>query len=423
VEPGEFEFYVGIDWASEAHQVWVMDRSGRKLAEWSVEHSGSAIGAMADRLVELANGRPERIAVAIEIPRGAVVEMLLERGLAVFSINPKQLDRFRDRHSVAGAKDDSRDAFVLGNSLRTDQHCFRRVRLEDPLIIRLRELSRMEDDLKTERNRLANRLRDQLLRFYPQVLQLCGAADEPWVWSLLKIAPTPAAAQRLRARTVERLLREHRIRRVSAEEVLQRLQVPPLRVAAGVVEAATEHIASLRPRLALVQEQLDRCEKRIEALLQKLQSEEGSASEQREHRDVEIFLSMPGVGNVVAATVLAEASAALGERDYHALRTNGGIAPVTKQSGKSRLVLMRYGCNGRLRNAFHFWAKSAAQYDPASRTYYASLRSRGHSHGRALRSVADRLLRILLAMLRTNTVYDPNRMRPVPTGAPLEVTA
>ena len=423
MEAEEFDLYVGIDWATQAHQVWVMDPKGAKLAEWSVEHSGSAIGALADRLVELAGGRPDRVAVAIEVPRGPVVEMLIERGFAVFSINPKQLDRFRDRHSVAGAKDDSRDAFVLGTSLRTDQGCFRRARLDDPIIIELRELSRMEEDLKTEKNRLANRLRDQLLRFYPQVLKLCGAADEPWVWSLLEKAPSPATAQRLRVGRVERLLRKHRIRRVSAEEVLQTLQTPALGVAAGVVKAATKHISLLGPRLRLVHEQLDHCEEQIEALLQELQCGEGPDSEQREHRDAEIFLSMPGVGNVVAATVLAEASAALAERDYQALRTNAGLAPITKRSGKSCFVVMRHGCNGRLRNAFHYWAQAAARYEPGSRAYYASLRSRGQSHGRALRSVADRLLRILLAMLRTNTLFDKTRTRTVATGAPVEVPA
>ena len=75
--------------------------------------------------------------VAIEIPRGALVEALAERGIHVYAINPKQLDRFRDRHTVAGAKDDRRDAFVLAASLRTDQPAFRRVRLEDPVIIEL----------------------------------------------------------------------------------------------------------------------------------------------------------------------------------------------------------------------------------------------------------------------------------------------
>jgi hypothetical protein len=99
----------------------------------------------------------------IHSSRGAVVETLVERGFHVYAINPKQLDRFRDRYSMSGAKDDRRDAFVLGDSLRTDQPCFRRVRLDDPLVIRLRELSRVDEDLQGEGNQLADHLREHVV--------------------------------------------------------------------------------------------------------------------------------------------------------------------------------------------------------------------------------------------------------------------
>ena len=108
--------------------------------------------------------------MAIEVPQGPIVETLLERGFQVYAINPKQLDRFRDRFTVAGAKDDRRDAQVLADSLRTDRHAFRRLSVDDPVIVELREWSRMTEDLQRERNRLANRVREQLWRYYPQML-------------------------------------------------------------------------------------------------------------------------------------------------------------------------------------------------------------------------------------------------------------
>src|SRR6266487_1384843 len=154
-----YRLMVGIDWATEAHQVCLLDRQGRLLEQRRIEHRAEAIATMIDRLIELAGGDPASIAVAIEVPRGAVVEALVERGLHVFSINPKQLDRFRDRHTVAGAKDDRRDAFVLADSLRTDRPLFRRVKLDDASIIQLRELSRLRDDLVRELHRHSNRLR------------------------------------------------------------------------------------------------------------------------------------------------------------------------------------------------------------------------------------------------------------------------
>lgn len=418
----EYRIYVGIDWATEAHQACVLDGSGRMLAERSFAHSGQAVAAFAQWLHQWAGDDPGQAAIAIEVPRGAVVETLVEHGFQVYAINPKQLDRFRDRYSVAGAKDDRRDAFVLGDSLRTDRARYRRVSLDDPLVIQLRELSRVDEDLGREANQLTNRLRDQLYRFYAQALELCPAADEPWLWALLELAPAPSAARRLQRKTIERLLRQHRIRRLSTPDVLAALRAPALQVAPGVVEAATEHIALLLPRLRLVHTQRRRCGARLEALLDKLQATDNEEGQLGEHRDVEILRSLPGVGRLIAATVLAEASRPLAERDYHALRAYAGIAPVTKQSGKRRMVVMRYACNSRLRHALYHWARVAAICDPASKSYYAALRERGHSYARALRSVADRLLRVLMAMLRSGSLFDATctRRAPRPDG-PKEV--
>ncbi len=415
----DYLLHVGIDWATRAHQVCVLDRERRPVEECSVEHSGAALAQLADRLTRLADGEPGRVAVAIEIPRGPVVETLIERGFHVFALNPKQLDRFRDRHTVAGAKDDRRDAFVLADSLGTDRPLFRRLRLDDPRVIQIREWARIDEDLRQEINRLTNRLREQLHRFYPQVLRLCPAADEPWVWSLLELAPTPAQGARLRSSRVKSLLARQRIRRLEAEAILAELRTPALQVAPGAVEAASGHIALLIPRLRLVRTQRQDCQRRLEALLQVLGAQESDPGQQNEHRDVTVLRSMPGVGRVVTATMLAEASQALAERDYHALRAHAGIAPVTRQSGQRAIVIMRHACNTRLRNAAYHWARVSAQKDAHSRAQYTALRQRGHSHGRALRSVADRQLRILVAMLQHGTLYDPTRLR----GAAIPVAA
>jgi len=192
------------------------DAHGRPLDELTVAHSGPGLTALVAAL-RRSSGEPARIAVAIETPRGAVVDTLLEQGVHVFTLNPKQLDRFRDRHTVAGAKDDRRDAFVLADALRTDRGAFHRLRPDDPRIVQLRELSHLTDDLTQERGRLANRLRAQLLRIWPAVLTLAPAADEPWLWTLLERAPDPAQAQRLPRRAQRAVLATHRIRRITAE--------------------------------------------------------------------------------------------------------------------------------------------------------------------------------------------------------------
>jgi len=417
------EWFVGLDWAADAHAVCLVDRDGHILHQGEVPHTAGALQAFVDALRERAGGDPARVAIGIEVPRGAWVELCVERGFAVYAINPKQVDRFRDRFTVAGAKDDRRDAYVIGDSLRTDPQAFRRVRLDHPVVIQLREWSRLDEELAVDLTRLTNQLRDLVYRIAPGVLTLCPAANEPWFWALLRDAPSPPAQRRLSRRRVERLLRDHRIRRVDAARVRQVLQQPAVYTAPGVVDAVAAHVGVLLPRLALLEAQRREAARQLERLLQTLEAEDAPAGDQREHPDVAIVRSMPGVGTRVAARMLAEAAQPLADRAYHVLRTWTGVAPVTKRSGRRRqpTVGMRYACNRRLREAMYHWARTGSQLDPASRAYYAQLRARGHSHGRALRSVGDRFLRILVLLLNRGQLFDTTHgqpsTEPVPAGA------
>ena len=401
-------WFVGIDWASEAHEVCVLDREGQISDRRQVKHTVPDLQAFVDALLVRAGGDATTVAVGIEVPRGALVEFLVERGFAVYAINPKQMDRFRDRFAPAGAKDDRRDALVIGDSLRTDPQAFRQVCLDHPVIIQLREWSRIDEDLGVELTRLTNQVRDLVYRCAPGLLALSPAADDPWLWTLLRQAPTPATQRRLSERRLDRLLRDYRIRRLTAAQVRAVLQQPAVFTAPGVVDAVAAHLQVLLPRVELIAAQRREAEHRLEQLLEVLKTEMPAAGDQREHSDVAIVRSMPGIGTRVAARMLAEASQPLVDRAYHVLRAIMGVAPVTKQSGRRRTVSMRYACNARLRNAGYHWARTGAQQDPGSRTYYAALRARGHSHGRALRSVADRLLRILMKLLICGHVFDPN---------------
>ena len=410
-QPMPYEWFVGIDWGSQPHQVCVLDGDRRRVGERTVDHDGASLARLADWLWTVSAGQPQRVAVAIEVPRGAIVDGLLERGFHVFAINPKQLDRFRDRHSVAGAKDDRRDAFVLADAVRTDQPSFRRLHLDAPQLLRLRELSRAEETLLEDFRRSANRFRDQLHRLYPQMLQLCSAADEPWLWDLIDVAPTPAHVALLREEQVQRVLQAHHIRRVTAQEVLTCLQALALPVAPGAAEAAQAHCQFLLPCLRVLAEHLQACSQQVSALLHTLAEAPGDGEGPS---DVAIVLSLPGVGRKMTAWLFAEAAQPLAERDYQMLRTHSGVAPVTKQSGKRRVVVMRRGCNPRLRHALYHMARVAMQCDAHFNSVYAALRAQGQRHGQALRHIGGRLLRILIAMLRHRTCYDASRIRREP---------
>jgi len=405
-ETNIFQWYVGIDWGSEKHRVCILGKKGKIFRRKWIDHTGKALADFVDELRRL-SGAPQQVAVAIEIPRGAIVETLVEHGFAVFFINPKQLDRFRDRYSAAGSKDDERDALVLADSLRTDEHCFHRAQVDDPTTIRLRELSRFEDSLSQEENRVANQLWGQLHRYYPQMLKLSSGADDPWVWDLLEAAPLPGLASELSLEKIGEILRRHRIRKLQAEAVHAILLSTPLPLAAGAAEAASEHALLLLPRLRMLHDQRTQVKHRIDALLKELSTPEAGSNE---HRDATILLSLPGVGRKVAVTMLSEASQALAERDYHALRCYGGTAPVTFRSGKKEVIKMRYACSEHLRNALYHWARTSIIFDMRSKQKYKQNRGKGQSHARALRGIADRWLPVAVAMLRTRTLFDPSKL-------------
>jgi transposase len=356
-------------------------------------------------------GKPEVIHVAIEVPHGPVVETLLDHGFKVYAINPKQLDRFRDRFSPAGAKDDSRDAETLSSSLRTDRRAFHQVVLADPAIIELREWSRMADDLRADKIRHANRLREQFRRYYPQMLQLSSDLAEEWIFALWETAPAPAQAARLRQTEVGKLLKRHRIRRIGAAEVLAILKQPALVVASGVTEAAVAHVRVLIESIRLFNRQLKEVHQQLDRLCKLLAEPVASRNEQigpePEQSLVAIIESLPGAGMIVLSTLLAEAFEPLQRADYPILRKLCGVAPVTRRSGKSRAVTRRLACNPRLRNAIHYLADAARRCDEKSKAKYLALKARGCSHARALRTIGDRLLYVACAMLKKRTLFDP----------------
>lgn len=394
------EKFVGIDWATREHQVCLVSHDGKELEQRVFAHSAEGLASLVSWLRTVED--ISNIKVAIETTNGLVVDALLEAGVAVFSINPKQLDRFRDRHTVAGAKDDRRDAFVLGASLRTDRDLFRRLDPDAAEIVELRELSRARDELVDDHKRTSSQLRELLLRFHPDLLALCQGANQVWLWDVLAKARAPKALRKLKAKELAEILRNRRIRRFTPTELEAALR-KQVSTAPGVEDAIFRRIKLLLPLLQTTREQLTLCEQQLRELLEALPN--------KGHRDVSLLLSLPGLGTRLTAVIVSEANEPLTARDYQRLRAIAGAAPVTKATGLRKgpraQVQMRRACNGRLRNALFHWARAAIPLDPRVRQHYTSLRQRGHSHGRALRGVADRLLRIAIGVLKSNRDYDP----------------
>jgi transposase len=413
------KWFLGIDWGRKKHYVVVLDCEGKPHLQIEVENTAEAILRFRDRLMKLANGDAGSIAVAIETTHGLVVEFFLELGADVFSINPRRTKALREAlYSVSGAKDDRRDAFVLADALRLKRDIYRQLELPTDTLAELREHSRQRDALVREQTRTVLRMRDLCLRCFPELLEITGGSSFESHW-MIKVARlvlgrmAPGGQDRPRRAgfasledELASILKRHRVRQISAPKILEILRKPRPTVTAGSIAGASSTLRFLIDQLELIRRHLKEGEANIERLVDDYVGEcEGGTK-----RDVEITLSMPGLGSITLAALLAEASVCLQHRDYRQLRILSGVAPVTIDTGgkkkKPWQVAFRRACNKRLRNAVFLWSHCAIKQDPVSRAKYHALRNKGIGHASALRRTADRNLDLLCTLLSRGTTFD-----------------
>src|SRR5829696_5353557 len=149
--------YAGIDWATKTHAVGVVDDQGGIRARFQVANTGKSFGGLIRRLTKL-----QVTGVAIERPDGPLVEAMLDAGLRVVVITPRQVKALRSRYGAAGAKSDAADALLLADVLRTDGHRLRPLTPDSDATQVLRALSRTRKDLQKARVALCNQLTAQL---------------------------------------------------------------------------------------------------------------------------------------------------------------------------------------------------------------------------------------------------------------------
>jgi len=345
---------------------------------------------------------PEQVAgqvvVGIETDRGPWVTALRAAGYQVFAINPLSAARYRQRHSTSGAKSDAGDAHVLAEIVRLDRDHHRQVAGDSDLADAVKLVARAHQSAVWDRTRHVLRLRSALLEFFPAALAafaglgLTGADT----LELLARAPDPAAAAKLTLSQVSAALRRARRRDVPAKAaaIKDALRVPQLAQPAPVTAAYAAAVQAAVAVLTVLNEQIAQLEAQVEAHF-------------LQHPDAEVYLSQPGIGTVNGSRVLAEFGDAPGRYASAKARKNyAGSSPVTRASGRSKVVLARFIRNDRLADALQSQALSALSASPGARAYYDKQRARGLGYNSALRQLSNRLVGILHGCLKTGTRYD-----------------
>lgn len=384
---------IGIDWATQAHAVCILNGE-HPPTHRTIENTPAALADFGTWLRE-STAPPS---VAIERPDGPLVETMMESGASVYYVHPRQFAALRASYSVALAKDDPRDAWLLADALREclrrgATHLFRPIIPPPDTVLLIRDLSRRDAAVMGMMTAQTNVLRDQVCRTAPYLAGL--PMSRPVTWALLNLALSKTGPVSLE------VLTEH-LRSVNARNITKRapawleLLNQPLLGSPGVVSSVRSQVRLLTDHCQLLHVQrailLEEITKQLELA-------------RTQWPELAVMETMPGIGVVSLAALIGEAFGLLQRNDLATLRAVAGVAPVTRASGTSHVVVMRRQCNRRLRTAVHHMARTAVVCDPYYKAHYDRLRARGHAYMESLRMVADKQLRHLCTMIERRQPY------------------
>jgi transposase len=383
----------GVDWASADHAVAVVDRDGEQISRFSVAHDAAGLRTLVKRLVTA-----EVVEVGIERPDGPVVDALRGAGLIVYVIPPGQLKNLRSRYGSAGNKDDRFDAYVLGDTVRTDRRRLRPLLVDHPDTTVLRQLVRARRDLVGHRIAVANQLRAHLQIVFPGAVGLFADIDSSISLRFLQRFTNQERADWLSVRRWTAWLASVGYSgRTPAQTLHERLIQAPRGATGSAGETAAAVTAAFATTLRAINAQIDTLAARITEQLDL-------------HPDAPIFTSLPRSGTVRAARLLAEIGDARGRfPTADSLACLAGVAPSTRQSGKIRAVTFRWAADKQLRDAICDFAGDSVKTNPWAADLYRRARARGHDHPHAVRVLARAWVNIIWACWTTNSPYDPDK--------------
>jgi transposase len=387
--------YVGIDWADDHHDVAITDDSAKTRAAFQIAHSSEGFAMLHDRLAAFGQP-PDQILIAIETARGLMVYELVRSGYVVYAINPKAANRYKDRYVPSKAKSDPLDALSLAHILRTDRHRFSPIA---PMPEAYRLLDRLCQDLRKlidDKSRVQHQIASLLKEFHPRLLDLFSVDSQIFI-SFARAYPDPLSLRTLTKTQFISFLKTHHYPQTYRTYALWALiETPSPEPDPILMKAGKLHLFALLDQLSCLKGHIVLYEKEIEGILNDLP-------------ETPSVKSLPGVGPRLAPELLTllgpNGSDARFQRSEEIMRLSGCV-PVTRQSGKWKTVSMRHACVKSLRRTFHDWAFTSVRQSLWAKAYYSFQKQRNVPHQTILRNLAQKWIRILLAIWRKQAFYD-----------------
>jgi hypothetical protein len=373
--------FVGHDWAEAHHDVHVEDEEGHRLARARLPEGVEGVARFHELVAPFVED-PAEVVIATETDRGLFVGALVAAGYTVLAVNPMSTSRYRERHSTSGAKSDPGDALVLAELARTDSHNHRPIAGDSDLAEAVKVLARAHQSMIWTRQRQTNQLRSTLREFYPGALTCFDDLAGGDALAVLAVAPTPVLGRGLsRSKIAAALRRGGRQRRVEERtaQIQAALRADQLAAPDVVSAAMGSTVAALVAVVGELNTQIARLEAELSDRFEK-------------HPDAKVLGEFGDDPNRYA--------------DAKSRKNYAGTSPITKASGKRKVVLARYARNRRLADACYLWAFASLTASPGARAFYDQRRAAGDTHHRALRALANRLVGILHGCLRHGVLYD-----------------
>lgn len=390
-------YYLGVDWADQFHQVWIGNSEGKKVLEKKVVEDVEGLSEFG-RWLDEQRAKQIELWAAIEKPQGRIVEFVLDHGVVVYPINPKALDRARDRFRMSQSKNDSFDAYVLAEFLRTDHGHLRALEPNSVQAEELKLLTRDHHRLTRDKTRLLNQLTITLKEYYVRPLEVFPDLETNITLDFLKQYPSPQALSKLTRRQWNRFAkREHHMGEERCKELWEKLNQPQPQVPEHVVRAKARLMGVLVAQLEPLRDAVGSYEQRVKSFFACMPA-------------AKLVKTLPGAKTgMIVATLWAELGDAKNRwESFHHLQAEAGVVPVTKASGKSRVVEFRFCCNKVLRHAAYWLAFTSTNQSEWASHYYRNQRAKGHSHAQALRALGAKWLKIIFIMWRDHKPYDEN---------------
>lgn len=386
------DYFAGFDWAKTHHDIVVIDASGALLAEFRFEHNAEGWKACGEKLAAFGSLR-----IAMESGHVDAAERLMKMGHQVYMVNPKSSKTYRVRVRPSGSKSDRGDCLALARAIRFEGESWTPWEMPDAVTQQLRLLCRDEIALIGQRTSLVNQLIKSLYDYYPAALTAFDDWTQQVAWAFVERFPTPETLVQAGKRKWQIFLYLHRCRRDDCNqrrfETFARAQ--QFQGSDETIAAKSTQALALIKVLQCLESQLKHYREQITECFQK-------------HPDHAIFASLPGAGEKLAPRLLSELMVMPAcARDWQWLQSQAGMAPVSYQSGQVQVVHLRRQCNRTLQHTVHLWADQSRHRCEWARVYYQAHRAKGHSHACAIRCLGMRWLKIVSAMVRNHTSYDP----------------